>query len=101
MMKITKEQFLQEVVKAKNKGITAIEMARDIAKRYDADCASIYSRYYTLLREVKKEMSTAKTIRKGRIKKILENITLKVVYDKPVKVDTISMLSKMIFKPKR
>lgn len=101
MMRITKEEFLKEVLSAKGDGKTAMEMSKDIAKRYDADCMSIYSRYYALLREVKKELSISKTVRKGRIKQILDNITLKVVYDKPVKVDTISMLSKLIFKPKR
>lgn len=100
-MKIEKEEFLKEVLSAKANGKTAMQMARDIAKRYDADSASIYSRYYALLREVKKEWSTSKTRRKGQIKQILDNITLKVVYDRQVKVDTISMLSKLIFKPKR
>ncbi len=94
-MSMSKAEFLQEIVNASQAGKTTVEMAKDVAKRYRIGYRSVYSRYYALMTELKREHSRAKTKRKGQIKKIINTIKLGVITKTPRKVDTIGLLLKM------
>lgn len=97
-MSLSKSEFLQEVVKAAQAGKTTVDMAKDVAKRYGIEYKSVYTRYYALMSELKREMVKSKTSRKGQINSIINAIKLGVRVKTPCKVDTVSLLSKMIKK---
>ncbi len=83
-----RENFIEEVIKSVEQGKTFKKFQEMMVKRYKMNKNLVYQRYIYLVKSIEKELSTAKTTRKGKLRKIGSMIT----FQKPQKNTTESVL---------
>lgn len=75
-----REDFIQEVIKSVEQGKSFKKFQEMMGKRYGLNKNVVYQRYTYLVKQLEKELSSAKTVRKSKLRKIYD----KVVFNKPV-----------------
>lgn len=72
-----RENFIEEVVKSVEQGKSFKKFQEMMGKRYGLNKNVVYQRYNYLIKQIEKELNTAKTFRKGKLKKIHDKISFK------------------------